>query len=118
MTMKKNAIQFPIVAGQLDERVDIQAPKSLGITVNVYVHEVARKLDSYNQSIKFSAKGQDSSGKKIAVDTVGRWLFGVPGYESHIRIVSTGDKISLYYPKESPDVVHELVSHIKKAIEE
>ena len=101
----------------LDMQVDVQAPKPLGLTAKVYVHERARALPLYDQSVKCDAHGDRINGKKIAVDTVGRWLFGVSGYEGHIRVVPTNDKVSLYYPKESPKVVHELVSSLKEAVE-
>ncbi len=81
------------------------------------IHEVARALLIYNQSIDCDAEGQSKEGEKIKVDTVGRWLFGVPGYEGHIRIVSENDKVLLNYPKDSPEVVHELISSLKDAVE-
>jgi len=115
--MRKTATTFPNSTMPLDMLVDIQAPKSLGLTAKVFVQEKARALPLYDQPVKCDASGQSKDGKEIAVDTVGRWLFGVPGYEGHIRIVPDNDKVSLYYPKESPKVVHELVSSLKEAVE-
>jgi hypothetical protein len=115
--MKKTATTFPNSVMPLDMLVDVQAPKPLGLTAKVYVHERARALPLYDEPVKCEAKGESKDGKKIAVDTVGRWLFGVPGYEGHIRIVPSDTKVSLYYPKESPKVVHELVSSLKEVVE-
>lgn len=115
--MKKTAITFPNDTMALDMLVDIQTPKSLGLTAKVFIQEKARTLPLYDQSVKCDAHGESNDGKKIAVDTVGRWLFGVPGYEGHIRVVPADDKVLLYYPKESPKVVHELVSSLKETIE-
>ena len=115
--MKKTATTFPDDTMPLDMLVDVQAPKPLGLTAKVYVQERARALSLYDEPIKCEAKGESNDGKKIAVDTVGRWLFGVPGYGGHIRIVPTDNKVSLYYPKESPKVVHELISSLKEAVE-
>ena len=115
--MRNTAITFPSDAMRLDMLVDIQTPKSLGLTAKVFIQEKARTLPLYDQSIKCDAHGESNDGKKIAVDTVGRWLFGVPGYEGHIRVVPTEDRVSLYYPKESPKVVHELVSYLKETVE-
>lgn len=115
--MKKTATTFPNSTMPLDMLVDVQAPKSLGLTATVFIQEKARRLPLYDQPVKCDASGQSKDGKEIAVDTVGRWLFGVPGYEGHIRIVAADDKVSLYYPKESPKVVHELVSSLKEAVE-
>ena len=101
----------------LDMLVGIQAPKPLGLTATIFMQEKARALPLYDQSVECDANGKSKDGKEIAVDTVGRWLFGVPGYKGHIRIVPDNDKVSLYYPKESPKVVHELVSSLKEAVE-
>jgi hypothetical protein len=115
--MKKTAIAFPNDTMSLDMLVDIQAQKSLGLTAEVFIKEKARTLPLYDQPVKCNAHGESKDGKKIAVDTVGRWLFGVPGYEGHIRVVPALGKVSLYYPKESPKVVHELVSSLKETVE-
>lgn len=115
--MKKTATTFPDNTMSLDMLVDIQAPKSLGLTAKVFIQEKARTLSQYDQPIKCDVSGQSNDGKEIAVNTVGRWLFGVPGYEGHIRVVPADDKVSIYYPKESPKVVHELISALKEMIE-
>ena len=115
--MRKTATTFPNSVMPLDMLVDVQAPKPLGLTAKVYVHERARALSLYDEAVKCEAKGESKDGKKIAVDTVGRWLFGVPGYDGHIRIVPSDNKVQIYYPKESPKVVHELVSSLKEAVE-
>ena len=115
--MTKTTTTFPERLTPLDERVDLQAPKALGATAKVVVQETARKLPLYDQSISCPAKGQDEKGKEIEVNSVGRWLFGVPGFQGHIRIVPEDNQVSLYYPKQSPKVVHELISSLKEAIE-
>lgn len=115
--MKKTAILFPDSAMPLNMLVDMQTPKPLGIAAKVLVNEKARALPLYDQPIKCDVEGKSSDGKTIAVDTVGRWLFGVPGYEGHIRVVPADDRVLVYYPKESPKVVHELVTSIKEALE-
>lgn len=114
---KSQSITFPDTTLPLDARVDIQTARPLGVTAKVFVHEVARGLTLYNQSVKCRIKGQDKKGKKIAVDTVGRWLFGVPGYAGNVRVALSGDKVFLYYPQKSPKVVHELVVLLKEAME-
>ncbi|NLE07257.1 MAG: hypothetical protein GX627_01415 [Parcubacteria group bacterium] len=115
--MEKTEISFPSGFAPLNTQVDIQVSKPLGLIAGVVVHEEARKLPLYNQPIKCDAKGQSKDGEEIVVNTVGRWLFGVPGYSGHIRIVPSQDKVSIYYPKESPGIVHELIKSLKEAVE-
>jgi hypothetical protein len=115
--MSKKLQTFPSAPMPLDAVVEIQVPKPLGVTAKVLIHERARKLPLYNEKIKCDVKGQDKNGKKIAVNTIGRWLFGVPGYEGHIRISSVDDIVSVYYPKKSLKVVNELINSIKDSVE-
>lgn len=115
--MKKTTIKFPDTEMALDMRIGIQAPKPLGVTAKVYVMEQARKLPDFNQEIDCSASGQDKDDKKIEVDSLGRWLFGVPGYTGHIRISPVDDKVMIYYPKKAPKVVHEFLLSLKESIE-
>jgi hypothetical protein len=115
--MKKSLITFPDKIGQLDEMVEINAHKPLGLTAQVYIHEVARKLPLFNQEIDCDAQGQDKEGNKIDVNTVGRWLFGVPGYAGHVRIASSANTVSIYFPKESPKAIYDLVLHVKQTVE-
>lgn len=113
----KKITMFPNTVIPLDMRVAIQSSELPGLTAKVFIQEKARSLPLYNQSIDCDAEGQSKEGKKIEVNTVGRWLFGVPGYEGHIRIVAENDKVLLNYPKESPKVVHELIASLKEAVE-
>jgi len=114
---KSQSITFPDAALPLDARIDIQAARPLGVTAKVFIHEVARGLPLYNQPVKCRVKGEDKKGKKVAVNTVGRWLFGVPGYAGRVRVALSGDKVFLYYPQRSPKVVHELTASLKEAME-
>jgi hypothetical protein len=114
---KSQLITFPDTALPLDARVDIQAARPLGLTAKVFIHEIARQLPFYNQSIKCRIKGEDKKGEKIAINTVGRWLFGAPGYAGRVRVALSGDKVLLYYPQGSPKVVHELIASLKEAME-
>jgi len=115
--MHDKLLTLPSVSTPLDALVEIQVPKPLGVIAGVFIQERARKLDLYNEKIECFAEGQDKDGKKIAVNTIGRWLFGVPGYGGHIRVVGVEDKVLLYYPKKSLKVVHELINSIKNSVE-
>lgn len=113
----KTTTMFPNTAMPLDMQVAVQVSKPLGLTAKVLLHEAARTLPLYNQPIESDAEGQDGEGKKIKVNSVGRWLFGVPGYEGHIRMVSENDTVLLHYPKGAPEVVHELIASLKEVME-
>ncbi len=115
MTTKKQS--FPERLIPLHAKIVIQAPKPLGVTARVFVREKARGLSQYNEEISCKAEGVDAKGKKIAVNTVGRWLFGVPGFQGHTRIVSEKSTLTIYYPEQAPKIVHDLLIKLKRAIE-
>jgi hypothetical protein len=115
MTTKKQ--NFPEKLIPLHAKIVIKTQKPLGPTANVFVHEKARVLPLYNERINCKAKGVDADGKKIAVNTVGRWLFGVPGFQRHVRVVPEGNTLTIYYPEKAPKIAHDLLSELKQTIE-
>lgn len=109
---------FPMRLSSLDKSVTIKTPKPLGLTANVYLHEIARKITNYNTQINCDANGVDKQGAQIRVNTLGRWLFGVPGFESHLRIVPQGSNVVLYYPEKSPELVETFLHELKNTVEQ
>ncbi len=90
----------------------------MGPTAEVFVREKARTLPQYDEQISCKASGVDDEGKKIAVNTVGRWLFGVPGFQGHVRIAPEDNTVTIYYPEQAPQIAHDLLGELKSAIEE
>ncbi len=115
--MKKVTTQFTRQPIPLDAMVQMQASKPLGATAKVFIHEKARQIPEYTKSIKYGGKGEDKEGNQIAVNTVGRWLFGVPGFQGHIRIVPKDTNVMIYFPQKSPKIIHDFMALLKKAVE-
>ena len=46
--------------------------------------------------------GRGDAGNPIPVNTLGRWLFGIPGFKGHIRVIPMREKIEvhLFLPEE------------------
>lgn len=116
--MTKKSQQFPEKLTPLHAKVVIDAGRPLGPTAEVYVREKARVLPEYDEQISYSASGVDEEGNKIVVNTVGRWLFGVPGFQGHVRIAPEGNTVTIYYPEQAPQIVHDLLAELKSTIEE
>ena len=116
MAAKKQ--NFPEKLIPLHAKVVIKTQKPLGPTANIFVREKARSLPLYSETINCKAKGVEANGKKIAVNTVGRWLFGVPGFQGHVRIVPEKNTVTIYYPEQAPKIAHDLLGELKHAIEE
>jgi len=108
---------FPEQPGPLDKMIVINTPRQLGIAAPILVKEAARKLSAYDTPIESVEMGEDSEGNKIQINSVGRWLFGVPGYNGHVRVVAENANVFLYYPSAAPQEVHDLIIAVKQAIE-
>jgi len=98
-------------------KLEISVGCPLGLTASVFLQEQGRKLQSYDQKIACDDVGKDGDGNEIKVDTVGRWLFGVPGYNGHLRVSPEGEMISVYYPENTSEVVHNFLLELKQVIE-
>jgi hypothetical protein len=109
---------FPMRLSSLNKSIVIKLPKSLGLTTGVYLHEIARKIAEYNTEINCDAAGVDKQGATIKVNTLGRWIFGVPGFQSHLRIVPQGENVLVYYPEKSPELVERFLHVLKNTIEQ
>ncbi len=116
--------------GSLDASVEIvpENPRRFwGDSGRVQFHELARKLQEFDVPIECPAEGSDPrTGSPIHVSTVGRWLFGVPGYEGNVRFSIPPDapvpgsypkSILLHYPSRAPNLVRLLVHAIRVAVE-
>lgn len=97
--------------------IDINTGRPLGLTAKVFLQEQGRMLPTYNEKINCDDVGKDTEGNEIKIDTVGRWLFGVPGYNGHIRVTSDDKMTRIYYPLNSNEVVHQFLLELKKVVE-
>ncbi len=97
--------------------IDFSVGRALGLTAKVFLQEQGRTLPTYNKKIACDDVGKDGDGNEIKVDTVGRWLFGVPGYDGHIRVTPDDEMTRIYYPANSGEVVHQFLLELKKVVE-
>jgi len=97
--------------------IDINVGRVLGLTAKVFLQEQGRVLPSYNEKISCDDVGKDTDGNEIKVDTVGRWLFGVPGYDGNVRVTSDDEMTRIYYPANSSEVVKQFLLELKQVVE-
>ena len=64
----------------------------------------------FRTKIKTDMTGESKEGKKIIVDNLSKWLFGVPGARGNLTITKAGDCIQL--PGSTPDVAIELIENV------
>ncbi len=86
-------ISFPkrkIVLRQLDS--------PLGANAKMRIRTCAKKIrDYYRIPVETDPhiQGHNDMGEAIEIDTLGKWLFGVPGYRGHIDVIPFENKIQI-----------------------
>jgi len=114
------AQKFPVRLHGYGALVAIRLPEPMGGSAKVYLRNVAkgRLPKLYHTPIETGISGHTDSGEEIPINSVGRWLFGTPGYMGHVRVSNReGDVANVEFPADSPSVVHELVRHLKESVE-
>lgn len=57
--------------------------------------------------------GRTDSGDEIKINTLGKWLFGTPGYAGHVMYEPiTARVFRVHYPADAPAEVRELLSSV------
>lgn len=64
----------------------------------------------FSTKVKTDMVGESKEGKKIVVNNLSKWLFGVPGARGNLTITRAGDYIQL--PGNTPDEAVELIETI------
>ena len=110
---------FPVRLHGPQASVLITLPEPMGGSAKLYLREVAKGLPAYREPIVVAITGRSEEGEAIPIDTVGKWLFGVPGYAGHIQVSNwKGVTCEVQYPKESPHLVHQLVATLQSKVED
>jgi hypothetical protein len=112
--------QFPKRLNDYSNRVTIELPEKMGAGAKIYLREIAKEQlpALYHQPIETGISGRTDIGQEIPINTVGRWLFGTPGYMGHIRVTNwDGCDAMVEFPKDSPVIVKDLIAGMKETIE-
>ena len=113
--------KFPVRLHGYDALVAIRLPRPMGGNAKVFLRNVAkdRLPELYHAPIECGISGRTDSGEEIPVNSVGRWLFGIPGYMGHARVLNWGGcDCKVEFPQDSPSEIHGLVQHLKQVVEE
>lgn len=114
------AQEFPVRLHGYDAFVTIRLPKPMGGSAKIFLREVGKRQVGrlYHLPIETGISGRTSSGDEIPINTVGRWLFGTPGYMGHVRVLNQeGRNCKVEFPEDSPSVVFDLIAEIKRKVE-
>ncbi len=117
----KIPIKFPVrlVRPGNSSLVVIRLPRPMDYDAKIFLRSVAKGIPEYHHPIETGISGRTDTGKEIPINTVGRWLFGTPGYMGHVMVRNPAEGLdaNVEFPKDSPDIVHRLVARIKEEVE-
>jgi hypothetical protein len=120
---KENPVPFPKRAHGLPKSMAILLPEPMRGSAKIFLRNVAKNQlrDYYHRAIETGIFGESDSGEKIPINTLGRWVFGTPGYMGHIR-VSNWDESSprlctVDLPEHSPTLAWEFLEAIRREVE-
>jgi hypothetical protein len=69
--------------------------KVVGSGFKLYLRDVLKRVPEYHKKIEldFHVEGKTEDGIPISINTLGRWLFGVPGYAGNARFIAYPDEV-------------------------
>lgn len=119
---EKEIIEFPSRLPGYGATVTICLPKNMGADAKVFLREIAKKnspvKELYHQKIETGICGHTETGQEIPINSVGKWLFGTPGYAGHIRVSNwNGADVEVEFSDKSPEIVYLLIAELKKIVE-
>lgn len=99
---------------RLGIKIEIPYKNKYGISLKQILRNAAKAFPEYFCPVDCGVEVNTENGEKIKIDTLGKWIFGTPGYKGNILVDSFAENITVYLPKETPDVG---VSLIKKSLD-
>lgn len=89
-----------------------------GTGLKTEVRNIAKTLPLYHTPVETDPEvtGRTDDGKVIPINTLGKWLFGAPGYKGNMIIESFEENVSFRLP-EIPEAI-ELIAQAMKILAE
>jgi len=97
--------------------IEINVGRPIGVAAKIAMMEVARNLPIYNQPFDSDISGVASDGQTVRVTNLGRYVFGIPGYEGILRFYTEENKVFIFYPTNASKEVEELLNSLKETFE-
>lgn len=91
------------------KRISINKAKDNRASIKEKIQKDGR---CFSTMVKTDLEGVSKDGKKIPINNLSKWLFGVPGARGHLTVTKAGDCVQL--PSNTPDETVELIKGILK----
>jgi len=113
--MKRLQLPARTIAGI---KMEFPIKNKWGYGLKIAIRNIAKTLPLYRLPVEITplVAGESDEGDAIPIDTLGRWLFGVPGYAGHIRVLGGEDNISVRCPDvpEAQELITVAVEKLKE----
>jgi hypothetical protein len=96
--VRKMVLRLP-VRGFLSRKVIYEFPKLKGRVegggFKLYLRDSLRRVPEYNipVEVEIDVYGRTADGVPIEINTLGKWLFGVPGYAGNARFIAVPGEV-------------------------
>jgi hypothetical protein len=112
---EKDVLRLP-ARGIPVERLIFDAPNLWAYNLKIILREACKNLPEYWIPIEIEPKvtGLSPDGKQIPINTLGRWIFGTPGYKGNCNFLGGEKQITIQFPSGLPG---EALEMFKKAVE-
>ncbi len=93
-----------------------QPQKPFGHNLKMKIRTKAKKMPLYTIPIEVEPLvfGKNDAGEKIPISTIGRWLFGVPGYKGHIVVIPTEEEVEIRLALPENEDVRKIILNLVK----
>lgn len=107
IVMPARAWQFPVKVEMPQFSAALARLEAQGLgraNFKVLVREAAKRHPLYHTPVQLDPQvaGRSDQGEEIPVNTLGRWLFGVPGYQGNARFVGWDEVPHVELPEDCP----------------
>jgi hypothetical protein len=119
--MKKEAIELPIRSSLIGKKEEVvisfnEEVQTFWLDIVEGFKQACRQHDLYHQPVEFPNNKKlfgKKGGTNIPINTLGRWLFGVPGSVGNVQLRSLGEtSFQVTWAKGLPDEVADLLRSV------
>jgi len=93
--------------------ISVQKRNRWGYALKIALRNACRSDELYSlpiETVPVVTGKSDLTGEIIPIDTLGKWVFGVPGYRGHIRVNGDmDDELTVELPAGAPSEAFALV---------
>jgi len=114
--MQEKVLKLPARASLCTQKLSFDRPNLWGYDLKVVLRSACKRLPEYSIPVEIEPQvtGQSSTGVPIPINTLGRWVFGTPGYKGNCIFLGGQKNIAIQFPPEMPEKALEMIQKAVK----